>query len=165
MDFSAYTAVMLKTFFGKWIIFVIMLPICIANEFFYLHSKKKMTKAENRSKQQQSDIMIFLLILVVVYCLINSLPILKDCIEKNYTMAHGEYTIETAPATKSGLSPTEWVVITTDDGARIVLDYPRGKDLSELPDDTCYGAVWYSENSHYILEFIPDEPENNSPTE
>ena len=119
---------------------------------------KKMTKAENRSKQQQSDIMIFLLILVVVYCLINSLPILKDCIEKNYTMAHGEYIIETAPATKSGLSPTEWVVITTDDGARIVLDYPRGKDLSELPDDTCYGTVWYSENSHYILEFIPDEP-------
>ena len=46
MDFSAYTAVMLKTFFGKWIIFVIMLPICIANEFFYLHSKKKMTKAK-----------------------------------------------------------------------------------------------------------------------
>ena len=53
---------------------------------------------------------------------------------------------------------TEWVVITTDDGARIALDYPRGKDLSELPDDTCYGTVWYSENSHYILEFIPDEP-------
>lgn len=125
VELSEYTLIMLKTFFGEWIIFAIMLPVCVANEFFYLHSKKKMTKAENRSKQQQSDIMIFLLILVVVYCLINSLPILKDCIEKNYTMAHGEYIIETAPAAKSGLSPTEWVVITTDDGARIVLDYPR----------------------------------------
>lgn len=158
MDFSEYTVWLLKTALAYWIVFAIIMPFFLAGELIYMNSKKKMTKAENRSKQQQSDIMIFLLILVVVYCLINSLPILKDCIEKNYTMAHGEYIIETAPAAKSGLSPTEWVVITTDDGARIVLDYPRGKDLSELPDDTCYGTVWYSENSHYILEFIPDEP-------
>ena len=157
VELSEYTLIMLKTFLSKWIIFAIMLPICVANEFFYMHSKKKMTKSENRSKQQQSDMMIFVLILVIIYCLYNSLPILKDCIEKNYISVHGEYTVETAPATRSGLSPTEWVVITGDDGTRIALDYPRGKNLSELPDDTCYGTVWYSENSHIILEFIPDE--------
>jgi len=31
-------------------------------------------------------------------------------------------------------------------------------DLDRFPPGKHTGTVWYSENSHYILEFIPDEP-------
>ncbi len=153
-----YTAIMLKTFLWKWLLFAILAPFGIGSELIYMHSKRKMTKAENRRRQQMNNEILLLLIGIAIYSLIESVPILKDCIEKNYTSVYGEYTIETAPASKSGISPTEWVVITTDNGERIVLDYPRGKVASELPDDTCYGTALYAENSHYILEFIPDEP-------
>ena len=116
-----------------------------------------MTKKENGEWQQINNIAIGMLVVFFVINIVDTFPIIKDAVGQNYVCVKGEYSIEHARQSKGG-GATEWVVITTDDGARIALDYPRGKDLSELPDDTCYGTVWYSENSHYILEFIPDEP-------
>ncbi len=161
MDFSGYTVIMLKTFFGKWLLFLLMLFLCVLFEFTCGRSDKKMTKAERKSIEDISVMHFFLLIFVVIFCLYESLPILKDCIGKDYTTVYGEYTTESAPASKTG-GRTHWVIITSDDGTKIELEYPRGTDLSELPDEPCYGTAWYSERSHYILEFIPDEPINGN---
>lgn len=157
MDFSEYTVWLLKTAFAYWIVFAIIMPFFLAGEFIYVNSKKKMTKKENREWQQINNIAIGMLAVFFVINIVDTFPIIKDTVGQHYVCIKGEYSIEHARQSKGG-GATEWVVITTDDGARIVLDYPRGKDLSELPNDTCYGTVWYSENSHYILEFIPDEP-------
>ena len=157
MDFSEYTVWLLKTALAYWIVFAIIMPFFLAGELIYMTSKKKMTKKENGEWQQINNIAIGMLVVFFVINIVDTFPIIKDAVGQNYVCVKGEYSIEHARQSKGG-GATEWVVITTDDGARIALDYPRGKDLSELPDDTCYGTVWYSENSHYILEFIPDEP-------
>lgn len=157
MDFSEYTVWLLKTALAYWIVFAIIMPFFPAGELIYMNSKKKMTKKENGEWQQINNIAIGMLVVFFVINIVDTFPIIKDAVGQNYVCVKGEYSIEHARQSKGG-GATEWVVITTDDGARIALDYPRGKDLSELPDDTCYGTVWYSENSHYILEFIPDEP-------
>lgn len=157
MDFSEYTVWLLKTALAYWIVFAIIMPFFLSGELIYMNSKKKMTKKENGEWQQINNIAIGMLVVFFVINIVDTFPIIKDAVGQNYVCVKGEYSIEHARQSKGG-GATEWVVITTDDGARIALDYPRGKDLSELPDDTCYGTVWYSENSHYILEFIPDEP-------
>ena len=47
----------------------------------------------------------------------------------------------------------------TDDGERIAIGYPKkGEELIDLPKDGSRGTIWYSKNSSYILDFIPDEP-------
>ena len=70
-------------------------------------------------------------------------------------MGNMQYTIEVAPATKT--SPrTEFVVLLTDEGEKIALEYPKNGE--GVPEDGGSGTIWYSENSKLILEYIPDEP-------
>ena len=157
MDYSEYTSWLLKTALLYWGIFIVVAPLLLAGEFFYMHSKKKMTKKQHKDRQQLNNLGIGVLALIFIRTAMATFPIFADVIGEHYVCDRGEYTIEYGSQTRTG-GATEWVVINTYDGDRIVLNYPRGKDLSTLPYETSYGTVWYSENSHYILEFIPDEP-------
>lgn len=156
MEFSMFTGYLIKTALRRFVPVIIWAVPAFVLEYTYTHSKKKLTKAQNKDRRQLNDLAIAMLVIRIIVFLIEAVPIFEDCISQNYVSIHGEYTLEHAPATK-GNPEMEWVVIITDDGSEISLHYPRGKDLSTLPDEGCYGTVWYSENSHYILEFIPDE--------
>ena len=87
----------------------------------------------------------------------GSIPIIKDIAGEHYLSAHGEYTIERYPQTLG--SRSVWIIMITDDGERIAIGYPKkGEELIDLPKDGSRGTIWYSKNSSYILDFIPDEP-------
>lgn len=53
-----------------------------------------------------------------------------------------------------------YYTVTTDDGEEFDIRIPLRLWLFEqpnLPDDkTFHGTMWYSENSHYALKFVPD---------
>ena len=164
MDFSGYTATLIKTLLSQWELFAIIAPLFLIEEITYMRSKKKMSKKENKDRQQLSTIMVLAFIGITIMCVVRTTPIIIDLVGEHYISEHGEYSIHTAPRSRS-TADTEWVVLTTDSGDEVVLHYLWSEALSELPDDTCYGTVWYSENSHYILDFIPDESADNSPAE
>lgn len=164
MDFSAYTDLLWGTVLFALKITAIIAPFCLAPEVLYLCLKVKLTKSTNKAFQDMSTLMICVLIFFLIKFAVISIPIIKDIAGEHYLSAHGEYTIERYPQTLG--SRSVWIIMITDDGERIAIGYPKnGEELIDLPKDGGRGTIWYSKNSSYILDFIPDEPENNSPAE
>ena len=157
MDFSAYTDLLWGTVLFDLKIIAIIAPFCLAPEVLYLCLKVKLTKSTNKAFQDMSTLMICVLIFFLIKFAVISIPIIKDIAGEHYLSAHGEYTIERYPQTLG--SRSVWIIMITDDGERIAIGYPKkGEELIDLPKDGSRGTIWYSKNSSYILDFIPDEP-------
>lgn len=120
-----------------------------------------MPKKKRNEYQTNNDIIIIALIIYSIFILISdTCPIINDITHSQYVCISGTYSVENSAS--RGDNRTEWVVISTVDGKRIALNYPAGIDHDKLPYSSCHGTVWYSENSKFILEFIPDEVDNGS---
>lgn len=164
MDFSAYTDLLWGTVLFDLKIIAIIAPFCLAPEIIYLRSKIKMTKNGNKMWQSISTFMICCLLFFCIDCASITIPILRDVTDMNYISAHGEYTVERYSRVVG--SRSVWIIVITDDGERISLGYPKnGEELIDLPKDGGRGTIWYSKNFSYILDFIPDEPADDSPAE
>lgn len=157
MNFSRYTELLCNTILFNWKMVVLIIPLCLAPEVIYTRKSMKLTKNENKLFQSISTAFICILIFFVIHCLSITIPIAKDVIGECYLSVHGEYIIEKYSAVAGTRS--KWIIMTTDEGNRVAVGYPyKGEELIELPKSGGVGTMWYSENSTYILEFIPDEP-------
>lgn len=38
------------------------------------------------------------------------------------------------------------------------MDFSKGINMDDFPENGTYGTAVYAENSKYLLDFIPDEP-------
>ncbi len=155
MDFSAYTDILWNTVSFQLKFLSVIVVICLIPEIWYMTTKIKMKRSEGRTWEDISTGFILVAIFLCCYVLPSVVPMIKDIAGEHYLSAHGQYTIEVAPATKT--SPrTEFVVLLTDEGEKIALEYPKNGE--GVPEDGGSGTIWYSENSKLILEYIPDEP-------
>lgn len=102
---------------------------------------------------------IIIAIEVAVYAE-KCLPALKDIKDESYVHIHGEYYMYNYNyrADRDGD-----IYVTLDSGEIIGMYLPKRLKLPRIdegrfPSGKHTGTVWYAKNSHYILEFIPDEP-------
>lgn len=158
MDFSAYTDILWNTVSFQLKFLSVIVVICLIPEIWYMTTKIKMKRSEGRTWEDISTGFILVAIFLCCYVLPSVVPMIKDIAVEHYLSAHGQYTIEVAPASK-GSPRREMIILITDDGEKLVLDYTKdGSEIIGLPEDGGSGTVWYSENSKRILEYIPDEP-------
>lgn len=138
MDFSAYTDILWNTVSFQLKFLAVIVVICLIPEIWYMTTKIKMKRSEGKTWE---DICTgFILVAIFFCCYIGSdaVPIIKDIVGEHYLSAHGKYTIEVAPATKT--SPrTEFVVLLTDEGEKIALEYPKNGE--GVPEDGGSGTI------------------------
>ena len=115
-------------------------------------------KYRKRTKRILLWAAIIVAIEVAVYAE-KCLPALKDIKENSYVCVHGEYYMYNYNyrADRDGD-----IYVTLDSGEIIGMYLPKRLKLPRIdeerfPSGKYTGTVWYAENSHIILEFIPDE--------
>lgn len=171
MDYSEYSTQLIKTIIAECAELIFFLPFVLMHIFSGEKTSKNIrtartAKKKNALKKVEEETLagdlgvLAYFILIIVYA-INVLPIVQDIMGNCYDCMHGEYQIETAPSNASGSTPTKWVIMTTDDGEEVRLNFSKGIDMDDFPENGTYGTAVYAENSKYLLEFIPDEPLDN----
>lgn len=168
MDFSAYQTQLIKTILSELSGFLIILLFVLLYMFKSEKSSaaKGTQKMRKRSKKAEEDVLavdVFALLyplMFIVFAIHIISPIAKDIRSKCYIQVHGEYQTEIRRGTRYE-GTTKYVIMTTDDGQEVHLDFSKGIDMDDFPENETYGTAIYAENSKYILEFIPDEPADN----
>ncbi len=122
---------------------------------------RTLLKAEKRSSKKWLIIWVIVGISFETFIYADkTLPIIKDIDSESYVCVHGEYYMYNF--TYSADRDRD-IQVKLDSGEVIQmllpkrLEFPR-IDTERFPVGRYTGTVWYAENSHYILEFIPDEP-------
>lgn len=150
MYFSAYSIQLLKTIIPQCLLVIIGLHPFILTNLDYPKSKKRSKAAKAARKRELRDFYAALLlacVALVIYTAIVVAPCIKDIAGEHYSCLHGEYQKKTSAR----------AVIIADDGEEVHLDFSKGIDMDDFPENGTYGTAVYAENSKYLLEFIPDE--------
>lgn len=121
----------------------------------------------NLKKRKKSALMFGMTIVVLIeiaLCAGRCLPAVNDILNESYVCIHGEYYMYNF---NYRYDDDNAVQVTSDSGTTTGMILPRkwGSlliDKERFPSGRYIGTVWYSENSKFILEFIPDEADNNS---
>lgn len=158
MNFSKYADLLWPVAKYSLKFLLIVTPFCLAPAIFYLYFKITKKKLSNDTDVLLQDVAVLFagiyLIFVFVACS-DVIPIFKDVLGENYLCAHGEYTMKETSYNRSG-DTAPLITMITDDGDVVKVWYLSGVDT--LSEEGGTGTIWYSENSEYILDFIPDEP-------
>lgn len=94
---------------------------------------------------------------LVILAIIKVAPIIKDVVGEHYDWVRGEYQTEIRHGNRYN-GTTKYIIMTMDDGQEVHLDFSKGIDMEDFPENGTYGTAVYAENSKYLLDFIPDEP-------
>lgn len=136
---------------------LILAPFCLAPAILYLYLKIAKKKLSNDTDVLIQNVAVFfagIYLIFIFYIGSDVIPIFKDIMGENYLCAHGEYTIKETSYNRSG-DTAPLITMTTDNGDIIKVWYLSG--VGFMLEDGGVGTMWYSENSEYILEFVPDE--------
>ncbi len=134
-------------------------PLCflIFNYIAYRRAKaKKKTKkmASHRNDLQKSVVVLAALLAVSA---VMSIDTVKDINNRSFCSVHGDF-VDRSYRTLRGYH--YYYTVTTDDGEEFDIRRPLRLWLFEQPDlpdsKTFHGTMWYGENSHYALKFVPD---------
>lgn len=137
-----------------------VVPLCflISSYIAYRRAKaKKKTKkmAAHRNDLQKSVVVLAALLAVSA---VMSIDTVKDINNRSFCSVHGDF-VDRSYRTLRGYH--YYYTVTTDDGEEFDIRRPLRLWLFEQPDlpdsKTFHGTMWYSENSHYALKFVPDE--------
>lgn len=132
--------------------------------FIYKYSAYRRAKARKKTKKTAShrnDLQKSVVILVVLLAIsaVASIDSIKDINDRSFCSVHGDF-VDRSYRTFYGRN-YYYYTVTADDGKEFDIRIPPRLWLFEqpdLPDDkTFHGTMWYGENSHYALKFVPDE--------
>lgn len=117
--------------------------------------KKTKKTASHRNDLQKSVVVLAALLAVSA---VMSIDTVKDINNRSFCSVHGDF-VDRSYRTLRGYH--YYYTVTTDDGEEFDIRRPLRLWLFEQPDlpdsKTFHGTMWYSENSHYALKFVPDE--------
>lgn len=120
-------------------------------------AKKKTKKMAARRDDLQKGIVFVVLTLALATVL--TVDVVKDINNRSFGTVHGDFEKGYSSGAR-GSGGYAYYTVTTDDGEEFRLNIPPKSWLFEnadLPDDeTFHGTMWYSENSHYALKFVPN---------
>lgn len=136
-------------------------PLCflIFNYIAYRRAKakKKTKKMAARRKDIKKGIVFVVIALVLVT--ITTVDVVKDINNQSFCTVHGDFEKGYSSGARGSGGYAYYTVI-TDDGEEFQLHMPPMCWPFEKPDlpknGTHHGTMWYSENSHYALKFVPD---------
>lgn len=119
-------------------------------------AKKKTKKMAARRDDLQKGIVFVVLTLALATVL--TVDVVKDINNRSFGTVHGDF--EKGYSSTGGGVGHSYYTVTTDDGEEFDIRIPLRLWLFEQPDlpkgGTLHGTMWYSENSHYALKFVPD---------
>ncbi len=136
-------------------------PLCflIFNYIAYRRAKakKKTKKMAARRKDIKKGIVFVVIALVLVT--ITTVDVVKDINNQSFCTVHGDFEKGYSSGARGSGGYAYYTVI-TDDGEEFQLHMPPMCWPFEKPDlpknGTHHGTMWYGENSHYALKFVPD---------
>lgn len=123
----------------------------------------KLKESKTNQRYRRTGIIIWLAVFLPVFTYIygaKTIPMIKDINNESYVCVHGEYYMYNFNYRADRDAD---IYVTLDDGESIGLRLPKRLKLLPIIDEERFpsgkhiGTVWYAKNSHYILEFIPDE--------
>lgn len=119
-------------------------------------AKKKTKKMAARRDDLQKGIVFVVLTLALATVL--TVDVVKDINNRSFGTVHGDF--EKGYSSTGGGVGHSYYTVTTDDGEEFEIRRPLDLwpfERADLPKDgTLHGTMWYSENSHYALKFVPD---------
>lgn len=130
--------------------------------FIFKYSAYRRAKARKKTKKtvsHRNDLQKSVVILVVLLAIsaIASIDTVKDINNRSFCSVHGDFVEHSYRTMRTSY---HYYTVTADDGEEFEIRRPLDLwpfERADLPEDeTFHGTMWYSENSHYALKFVPD---------
>lgn len=139
--------------------------ICVFYSLFFIfkycaYRRAKARKKTKKTASHRNDLQKSVVILVVLLAIsaVMSIDTVKDINNRSFCSVHGDFVEHSYRTMRTSY---HYYTVTTDDGEEFDIRIPLRLWLFEQPDlpdgKTFHGTMWYSENSHYALKFVPDE--------
>lgn len=132
--------------------------------FIFKYSAYRRAKAKKKTKKmaaRRNDIKkgIVFVVLTLALATVLTVDVVKDINNRSFGTVHGDFEKGYSSGAR-GSGGYAYYTVTTDDGEEFQLHVPPMCWPFEKPDlpksGTFHGTMWYSENSHYALKFVPD---------
>lgn len=136
------------------------LAFLICNYISYRRAKAK--KKTKKMAARRNDIKkgIVFVVLTLALATVLTVDVVKDINNRSFCTVHGDFEKGYSSGAR-GSGGYAYYTVTTDDGEEFQLHVPPMCWPFEKPDlpksGTHHGTMWYGENSHYALKFVPDE--------
>ena len=155
-----FVSILKGVLFAPWFwLRVAPLAFLICNYISYRRAKAK--KKTKKMAARRNDIKkgIVFVVLTLALATVLTVDVVKDINNRSFGTGHGD--CEKGYSSTGGGVGHSYYTVTTDDGEEFEIRRPLDLwpfERADLPDDkTFHGTMWYSENSHYALKFVPDE--------
>ena len=140
--------------------------ICVFYSLFFIfkYSAYRRAKAKKKAKKmvaRRNDIKkgIVFVVLTLALATVLTVDVVKDINNRSFGTVHGDFEKGYSSGAR-GSGGYAYYTVTTDDGEEFQLHVPPMCWPFEKPDlpknGTHHGTMWYGENSHYALKFVPD---------
>ena len=134
-------------------------PLCL---LVYNHIAYRCAKAKKKAKKmaaRRNDMKKGLVLLVIALAVgaLFAPDVIEDISNRSFCTVHGDFVEHSYRTMRTSY---HYYTVTADDGEEFDIRIPLRLWLFEQPDlpddETFHGTMWYSENSHYALKFVPD---------
>mgnify|MGYP004525196597 FL=1 len=156
-----FVSILKGTLVAPWFwLGVAPLAFLICNYISYRRAKAK--KKTKKMAARRNDIKkgIVFVVLTLALATVLTVDVVKDINNRSFGTVHGDFEKGYSSGAR-GSGGYAYYTVTTDDGEEFQLHVPPMCWPFEKPDlpksGTFHGTMWYSENSHYALKFVPDE--------
>lgn len=155
-----FVSILKGTLVAPWF-WLSVAPLCL---LVYNHIAYRCAKAKKKTKKmaaRRNDIKkgIVFVVLTLALATVLTVDVVKDINNRSFGTVHGDFEKGYSSGAR-GSGGYAYYTVTTDDGEEFQLHVPPMCWPFEKPDlpksGTFHGTMWYSENSHYALKFVPD---------
>lgn len=154
-----FVSILKGALFAPWF-WLSVAPLCL---LVYNHIAYRCAKAKKKAKKmaaRRNDMKKGLVLLVIALAVgaLFAPDVIEDISNRSFCTVHGDF--EKGYSSTGGGVGHSYYTVTTDDGEEFEIRRPLDLwpfERADLPEDeTFHGTMWYSENSHYALKFVPD---------
>lgn len=144
------------------LLLVCVLPLGFFVSDYIAYRRAKAKKKTKKMAARRDDLQKGIVILVIAFAVgaVLTVDVVKDINNQSFCTVHGDFDRWHTSGGWRGLGGFSYYTVTTDDGEEFRLNIPPKSWLFENADlpkgGTLHGTMWYSENSHYALKFVPD---------
>lgn len=155
-----FVSILKGALFAPWF-WLSVAPLCL---LVYNHIAYRCAKAKKKAKKmaaRRNDMKKGLVLLVIALAVgaLFAPDVIEDISNRSFCTVHGDFE-KGYSSGERGSGGYAYYTVTTDDGEEFQLHMPPMCWPFEKPDlpknGTHHGTMWYSENSHYALKFVPD---------
>lgn len=155
-----FVSILKGTLVMPWFLLGVV-PLCFLISSYIAYRRAKAKKKTKKMAARRKDIKkgIVFVVIALVLVTITTGDVVKDINNQSFCTVHGDFEKGYSSGARGSGGYAYYTVI-TDDGEEFELHMPPMCWPFEKPDlpknGTHRGTMWYGENSHYALKFVPD---------